>query len=249
MALPLINFFAGLAKFQSRVKCAMLSLRNLIKGFKTNMAIQNDPLSQTRDAYNKTADAYKFLSISQHPIASAELFLKHIPQEGTILDLGCGPGRDAKIFSERGYKITGVDFSSEMIKIAKEEAPKATFFEADLQELDLPDHSFDGVWANRSLLHVPKNNIKNVLLKIHSLLKENGFFYMSVKKGNNEFFGHDIRYTEHEIYKFWSFYEPEEISDILKENGFSIENIDLTTNVPPFICIHSKKTVLTIDSV
>jgi ubiquinone/menaquinone biosynthesis C-methylase UbiE len=205
------------------------------------MAIQNNSILQTRDAYNKTAQTYSNLALHLHPKTCADLFLKSIPPEGTILDIGCGSGRDAKIFSEVGYKITGIDFSSEMIKIAKEAAPKATFIEADIQELNFPSQSFNGIWANASLLHIQKNNLKSVLLKIHSLLKDDGIFYMSVKKGNSEYFGHDKRYTENKVYKFWSFYEPDEIADILKENGFDVKKIDITTTQPIFIRIHSRK--------
>lgn len=128
------------------------------------------------------------------------------------------------------------------MRLQKGAAPKANFIEADIQEINFPAHSFDGVWANASLLHIPKNNLKTVLLKIHSLLKENGIFFMSVKKGTDEIFRQDTRYTEHIIYKFWSFYEPTEITDIIKESGFSVINEDISNSTPPFIRIHSKKT-------
>lgn len=205
------------------------------------MAIQNDALLQTRDAYNKTAQTYSRWAMELHPKTCAELFLKSVPPHGTILDIGCGSGRDAKIFSEQGHQITGIDFSSEMIKIAKETAPKATFMEADIQEINFPPQSFNGIWANASLLHIPKDNLKSVLLKIHSLLKEDGIFYMSVKKGNHEYFGHDQRYTEHRVHKFWSFYEPDEIMSILKESDFDVKNVDISKTDPIFIRTHSRR--------
>ena len=83
-------------------------------------------------------------------------FEKYLPEGASVLDAGCGSGRDSKHFMERGYTVTAFDASETMCecasKLTGQEVRKLTF-----QEMDYHD-CFDGIWACASLLHVQKNN-------------------------------------------------------------------------------------------
>ncbi|MBI2598308.1 MAG: class I SAM-dependent methyltransferase, partial [Candidatus Diapherotrites archaeon] len=64
-----------------------------------------------------------------------------------ILDIGCGPGRDAKYFSEQGLDVTGIDLTSNFVKMASKNVPNATFKHMDMRSLDFPEDTFDGIWG------------------------------------------------------------------------------------------------------
>lgn len=175
----------------------------------------------TLNSYEISALHYEKNTASLHPKEEAGKFIRKLPLHAKILDIGCGPGRDAKIFSELGFDVVGIDFSPKMIEIAKQNVPQASFYVMDIENLTLSPHSFEGVWANCSLLHVPKKNLPAVLHRIHTLLKPSGFFYLCVKRSaEGEVFERDPRYDGLE--KYWSFYEPEELTALLIEAGFSI---------------------------
>ena len=127
-------------------------------------------------------------------------FLAHMPPGGSILDLGCGSGRDSKSFAELGYRVTAVDGSPELCKQAQQLIGfpvRCLLFE----QLDYVNQ-FDGVWACASLLHVEKEKMQHVLGLVSDALKEGGTLYLSYKYGseqrvvNGRFFSD---YTEAEI--------------------------------------------------
>jgi ubiquinone/menaquinone biosynthesis C-methylase UbiE len=125
----------------------------------------------TRNSYEQTTDAYIAHTSSLHPEKYGKKFTSLLPEKGHILDLGCGPGRDAKVFADQGFHVVGIDFSPAMIEAARACAPHATFHVMDIESINFPPNSFDGVWANCSLLHVPKRSIPAVLRNIAALLK------------------------------------------------------------------------------
>ena len=124
---------------------------------------------------------------------------------GTILDLGCGTGRDSKAFKEAGYKVVAVDGSSELCKMATKligQEVKCVTFE-DFE----PKEKYDGIWACSSLLHIPKDEIKKVIKKLLPYMNDNCILYMSYKYGdysgerNDRFFVDMTEDSINEIFK------------------------------------------------
>ena len=113
-----------------------------------------------------------------------EEFLKNLPKNACILDAGCGSGRDTKFFLSNGYNVLAIDGSEEMCKIASEHIGKEVMH-MQFQEITFVD-KFDGIWASASLLHVPTDEIENVLKRLKDSLKENGILYASFKYGDFE---------------------------------------------------------------
>src|SRR6516164_1279538 len=72
----------------------------------------------------------------------------------SILDVGCGPGYVSAAATERGVNAIGLDFSEEMIGIAKEKFPQVEFRQGDAQNLPFANGTFDRVVANFALLHL-----------------------------------------------------------------------------------------------
>lgn len=192
------------------------------------MFANQNPIDATRDSYNETAAAYAEKTAAGFFTPEKEMgeFLNHIPEYGQILDVGCGAGRDARIFSELDYKVTGIDFASELLAIATRSAPKAHFFEKCIEDLStFPSSSFNGVWANASLHHIPKTSFPDACQEMHRILQPGGILYISVKKGAGEGFEHDRRYGG--VLKYWAYYSENEMVNILKQCGFEVINIDI----------------------
>lgn len=179
------------------------------------------------EAYESSAIDYAEKVESLHPYREADRFLSMIPLSGKIIDIGCGSGRDAKVFSEKGYTVTGIDFSSKMIEIAKEKAPQVDFHVMDMRSLNF-DSIFDGAWANASLLHISKNDFSRVLGKIFTSLKSDGLFFIKLKKGSSEGLELDARYNN--LKKFYSYHDEHELKGLLLAAGFTILDLFVTEN-------------------
>lgn len=114
-----------------------------------------------------------------------------------ILDLGCGSGRDSRYFAEHGYNVVAVDPSSAMCEHTRI-LVDVPVFQMKAEDMNFYNE-FDAVWACSSLLHVPKNQQKNVMLLIAKSLKKDGICYCSWKFGDEERFDGErwfIEYTD-----------------------------------------------------
>jgi len=111
-------------------------------------------------------------------------FLPLLPKGGTILDAGCGSGRDALHFARQGFDVTAFDASPEMVRAAGELLGRRilvmTFLDVDWEE------RFDGIWACASLLHVPRDEIDEAIYRLAATLKPSGVMYASFKYGTAE---------------------------------------------------------------
>jgi SAM-dependent methyltransferase len=92
----------------------------------------------------------------------------------SLLDVGCGPGYVSAAAAERGAVPTGLDFSGEMVAIARRMFPKIEFREGDAQQLDFADATFDRVVANFALLHL--TNPERAMAEAARVLKPRGWF-------------------------------------------------------------------------
>lgn len=136
----------------------------------------------TLEYYNKNAKQY----FEQTKVADFQIiydkFLKQLPKNAYILDLGCGSGRDSKYFIDNGYKVKAVDGSIEMCKLASEyinQQVECMKFE-DLKDIKV----YDGIWMCTSIVHVEKEKLPNILTKIVNALKDDGTLYISFKVGS-----------------------------------------------------------------
>lgn len=179
----------------------------------------------TIDSYNKTAEEYYDIVSKFELLPEIKTFINLVKNEGTILDLGCGPGHHSKYFSNIGFKVIGVDLSAEMIEIARRESTKSSFQVMDILDLNFEEDFFDGIWASASLLHIPKKKIKSVLIKLKEILKNQGILYVSLKEGLGSELFSDTRYGG--VDKFYVYYQFDEIQNILKDIGFDILEIEL----------------------
>jgi SAM-dependent methyltransferase len=136
-----------------------------------------------------------------------DALLKHIDGKPpfTILDFGCGPGRDLKAFKDMGHEAVGLEGSARFAAMAREHSG-CEVLEQDFLALDLPLARFDGVFANASLFHVPGRDLPRVLGELHATLKPGGVLFSSNPRGANEEGWNKGRYGVYHDLEAWRRY-------------------------------------------
>lgn len=119
-------------------------------------------------------------------------FLARLQPGAHILDLGCGGGRDAAAMIAAGFTVDATDGSAAMAA----EAEKAIGRKVRVLRFDELDANaaYDAVWASASLLHVPRGELGDALVRVHRALKSGGLFYASFKAGDEEGYDEFGRY-------------------------------------------------------
>ncbi len=102
-----------------------------------------------------------------------------------ILDLGCGPGRDLKTFSELGHRAVGLDGTPAFVAMARAHSG-CEVWQQDLLALDLPPKQFDGIFANAVLFHVPTMALPSVLGQLRKTLRPRGVLFVSNPRGDDQ---------------------------------------------------------------
>jgi len=154
---------------------------------KLNPKILEEISQRTLDDYNRRAEAF-WEGTRDHDVSqNIEALLRYIEGEPpfTILDFGCGPGRDLETFSERGHVAVGLEGSPRFAAMARAYSG-CEVWEQDFLKLDLPDNRFDGVFANAALFHVPRQELPRVLRELHATLKPGGVLFTSNPHGDNQ---------------------------------------------------------------
>ena len=149
----------------------------------------------TLDHYNRNADSFNEGTRNHDVSQNIATLLEHISGRPpfTLLDFGCGPGRDLRTFSALGHRVIGLEGARQFVSIARTDSGCEVWHQNFL-ELDLPDSHFDGVFANASLFHVPSSELPRVLLELRATLKPDGILFSSNPRGNNEEGMHNSRY-------------------------------------------------------
>jgi SAM-dependent methyltransferase len=141
----------------------------------------------TLEHYNQRAEDFRE-GTSDHDVSqNIAALLRHIESAPpfTILDFGCGPGRDLKTFAALGHVPIGLEGAARFVEMARTDTG-CEVWQQDFLRLDLPDAQFDGVFANASLFHVPSEQLPTVLRQLHDTLKPGGVLFSSNPRGENE---------------------------------------------------------------
>lgn len=138
----------------------------------------------TLNYYNQNAQLFVQGTQSVDFSETQERFLEYLHSDASILDFGCGSGRDTKFFLDNGYRVAAIDGSEQICKMASDYTGinvKQMLFE-DLDEVE----EYDGIWACSSILHLSRGSLKSVFEKMAAALKTDGVIYTSFKYGDFE---------------------------------------------------------------
>jgi cyclopropane fatty-acyl-phospholipid synthase-like methyltransferase len=139
-------------------------------------------MNETLHYYDKNAGAFANGTADIEFSEMQDMFLAELKEGASILDFGCGSGRDTRYFLQKGYRVTALDGSAELCRIA-EEKTGISVIQMDFNDFDEQDQ-YDGIWACSSILHLPKQELKNVLVHMEKALHNDGIIYTSFKYGD-----------------------------------------------------------------
>ena len=164
--------------------------------------------------YQSTAESFWSGTCDHDVSQNINAFLQALPQDKVldILDFGCGPGRDLITFKNMGHRPTGLDGSKAFCIMAQRHSDCPVMLQQFLS-LDLGEARFDGVFANASLFHVPRQELHRVLTAFHRALQPGGVLFMSNPRGNAEGWRED---------RYGSYMEFEETKVYLEQAGFNV---------------------------
>ena len=136
------------------------------------------------DYYEQHASSFFEATVAVDMHELQEQFMAQVPSGGHILDAGCGSGRDAKAFNNRGYRVTAFDASPALAKLASEHLSQPVRVRSfhEVEEVAC----YDGIWACASLLHLPASMLPDAIGRLWGALKPGGCFYFSFKHGQGE---------------------------------------------------------------
>lgn len=160
-------------------------------------------------------------------VGSAERFVSLLGGSPSVLDVGCGPGIKAAAMAKAGAKVTGIDFSSGMIAAAGRHCPAAEFRVLDAFQAERLGRTFDGVFAQAVLLHIPKSDAAHFLACQKKVTRPGGLVYVAVKERregqpeeqivSESDYGYEYR-------RFFSYFTEPEIRGLLAAAG--LESVD-----------------------
>ena len=180
-----------------------------------------------RQIYDRFADTYEQNRGLFDMSEVIDDFSRRLPQRpGRLLDLGCGAGEPfPAFFITRGWRVTGVDFSSRMLELARHYQPNMETVEADIRNVEFPDRQFDAVTAIYCLFHIEHEKHGGIFQKIFRWMKPAGkllFTYATKEYTGAEIFNGYKEFMGEKL--FYSHTTPGNLTAILKTIGFTIES-------------------------
>ncbi len=142
--------------------------------------------AQTVAHYEQRAEAFREGTRDHDVSQNVAALLRHIagPAPFTILDLGCGPGRDLQTFKDLGHVAIGLDGCPRFVEMARTQTG-CEVWRQDLLALALPPRRFHGIFANAVLFHVPSQELPRVLGQLFDALLPGGVLFSSNPRGDN----------------------------------------------------------------
>lgn len=192
--------------------------------------------AETLAVYDAKIDDYKSLTAAQPGLALRQ-FIAALPAGGTALDLGCGPGFAAAEMAKRGLNAVATDASPEMAKAAGMLAGVTARCE-DFTAIPTQP-TYDGIYANFSLLHGRKADFAGYIAACYTALNPNGNLHLGLKQGTGE--------ERDAIGRFYSYYMPDELRDILTDAGFTVvwetegREVGMAGSMDPFVLMQARK--------
>lgn len=174
--------------------------------------------------YEKIAKNYarQFFDGISEDIDEVLEFIKYLPPKATILDVACGVGRWSKFFSERGYRVIGIDASIKMIEEAKKRVADVMFERMDMRKILYPEQTFSAVFAAYAICYIPRRELQKVLQNFWKILKPNGFLFIITYEGKGVKYYREPLDSAGKSGFFLVFYTKEELEKQLENAKFDI---------------------------
>jgi len=168
------------------------------------------------DFYQNRFREYFTRTVTVDPAPFLTPLTRNLESGAAVLDVGCGSGRDLLWLKERGFKPVGFERSPGLADLARAHSG-CRVITGDFEHFDFSAFSVAAVMACGSLVHVPHQRLSPVIRHILQALSPGGFFYVSLKKGENTKVDNSGR-----TFYLW---EPEQLADLLPDLGLTIRHV------------------------
>lgn len=138
-------------------------------------------MNSTIDYYNNHAEPYYRTTINADLGEARRRFAAYLADKATVIDVGCGSGRDVLEFRNMGFDAIGLDASEELVELARKRLGIPIIC-TDMSRW-IADEPFDGIWCCASLMHLNETDCEKFFANLEYNLKSGGVIYISVKSG------------------------------------------------------------------
>jgi SAM-dependent methyltransferase len=147
-----------------------------------------DPVDRTVRAYDLDAEAYAAASptVPAAVRAGLEAFAARLGPGSRVLEVGSGGGRDAALMEELGLRVRRTDITPGFVALLRRQGLEADLLDPLVDDPSSPEGPYDAVWANASLLHVRRGDLRTVLARLAGVTRDGGLLRVSLKEGDGE---------------------------------------------------------------
>ncbi|MFN2303653.1 MAG: class I SAM-dependent methyltransferase [Anaerolineales bacterium] len=178
-----------------------------------------DEKTTVKDGYNSIADKYlPSRSEDSEDVQLLKELVERLPKGVKVLDAGCGAGIPVTRYLSQFFDVTGIDFSDEQIRMARQLVPEAHFLCQDITQLTLAENSFDAICSYYAIIHIPRREHQALLQNFYHILKPSGWVLLCLGADDLE---RDI-HEYHGARMYWSHYDADTNLNLVKECGFNI---------------------------
>ena len=136
------------------------------------------------DFYNNNAEEYQKATLRIDPTPFLSPLASRLPPASSVLDVGCGVGRDLIWLKNKGFSVCGLEQSQNLLRLAKKNSG-CKIIEADFSNFDFSNFSFDALIAIGSLVHLPHDQFSVVFMSIIGAVNTSGLILVTLKEGEN----------------------------------------------------------------
>lgn len=181
----------------------------------------------TVEAYDASAVAYRdgAPTVSAQVRSSIESFVSQVPAGGRVLEIGTGPGRDARLLEEAGLSVRRTDITPAFVDLLRADGHEADLLDPLTDDLDdpaRPGTPYDAVFANASLLHVARTDLPTVLRRLAAVTASGGLLRISLKEGDGEAWSTHGSVASPRRFTYW---RAEPLRAVAQEAGWEVTEV------------------------
>lgn len=186
----------------------------------------DDQAKNTQESYDNIAAEYdkRISDELDHKPLERDLLDRFVASvQGRLCDLGCGPGHVTRYLHAQGADAFGIDLSPGMVEQAKLRNPGIAFEQGDMRALDQDDDSLGGIVLLYSIIHIPRDEVTDVLRELRRALKPGGHLLIGFHKGQEIL--HQAELWGKAVNLDFYFFEPDEMAGYLRQAGFEVAEV------------------------